>query len=146
MIVYRVAHATRTAFVPGPGDFPAGPYNGLSYRDKTPTLRRMISAHSGNATHHLGPCWDRFLNGISPNEVCGFDALDSLLDWFERWFLVLNEAGFVVWVYDVPDADVRVGQGGQAVFRADAARLVRTEPLPLTDQQLAFFGPGDIHT
>ncbi|MFE4721953.1 hypothetical protein ACFRLW_37250, partial [Streptomyces sp. NPDC056728] len=63
-----------------------------------------------------------------------------LLDWFDTWLRVLDEADFRVWVYDVPDASVRLGQRfGQLVFTAADSVPVEDFPVPLADQQLSLF-------
>jgi hypothetical protein len=147
MRVYRVGHAEKVRRIAAPGHrglvlFPAGPYNGLSAVDGTADLDDMQYAHScgGSAKHHPAPHEDPALVDIAPYEVCGFTSLDALLDWFDTWLRVLDEADFRVWVYDVPDASVRIGQRfGQLVFIAADAVLVEDFQVPLEDAQLALF-------
>jgi hypothetical protein len=122
--------------------FPAGPYNGLSSVDGTEGLDDMFWAHSrsGSAAHHPAPHEDVYLSFIADDEVCGFVSQDALLDWFDTWLRVLDEADFRIWVYDVPDASVRVGRDfGQLVFIAADAVLVEDFQIPLEDAQLALF-------
>lgn len=136
MRVYRVGHAEKVRIIHGADRatlMPAGPYNGLSWRDRTADLDDMSWAHSrsGSAAHHPAPHEDVYLFNIDSAEVCGFVSQDALLDWFDTWLRVLDEAGFRVWVYDVPDASVRVGQRfGQLVFIAADAVLVEDFPVP----------------
>lgn len=147
MRVYRVAHAEKVRIIHGADGavlMPAGPYNGLSSVDGTEGLDDMYFAHSfgGSAKHHPAPHEDPALAlvDMAEEEVCGFTSLDALLDWFDTWLQVLDEADFRVWVYDVPDASVRVGQRfGQLVFIAADAVLVEDFQVPLEDAQLALF-------
>ncbi|WP_432118497.1 hypothetical protein [Streptomyces sp. bgisy032] len=107
-------------------------------------LLDMWSAHNGGS--HPSPKSDRALDFriTSDVEVCGFSSLDALLEWFRTWLDVLDEAGFRLWVYEVPDEDARVGGLGQTCFRADSAEVVSVDRLPLKPEQLALFGPGDV--
>jgi hypothetical protein len=145
MRVFRVGHAEKVRIIHGADGavlMPAGPYNGLSWTDTTAGLDDMQYAHSfnGSAAHHPAPHEDVYLFDIAPYEVCGFTSLDALLDWFDTWLQVLDEADFRVWVYDVPDASVRVGRDfGQLVFIAADAVLVEDFQIPLEDAQLALF-------
>ncbi|ADE43472.1 hypothetical protein phiSA1p28 [Streptomyces phage phiSASD1] len=144
MRVYRVAHTSRTSEFSGTA-FPVGPYNSEDYQ--AGTTKRMVIAHGGaeQRYQHPTPTADPYLNGLSSWEVCGLSSMDALLDWFAQWLRTLDDAGFVIWTYDVPDADVRVGRtGGQVVFTASEAVLISKERIPLEDQQLALFAPGDV--
>lgn len=112
MKVWRVAHETMTYL-----DFPAGPYvNGMD----TDVFYCMWNAHDCN-TSHPSPNSDYKLSGIDEAERCGFDSLEALNKWFEGFHDVLHSAGYLVFVYDVPAEDVRVGRHGQAVFPANSA-------------------------
>ncbi|WP_330478665.1 hypothetical protein OG301_26670 [Streptomyces platensis] len=140
MRVYRVGHATKTRNIAGAA-FPVGPYNGLSFDQITEELERMIWAHSGpgSENHHPAPHRCPVLRSIASAEVCGFESLEALLDWFQRYIRALDDNQFRIWVYDVPDDLVRVGTFGQAVFVAAEATLLETSSVPLADQQLALF-------
>lgn len=141
MRVYRVGHEEKTRSIAGTR-FPVGPYNGLDYEESTEDLDQMIWAHSGYGSdrHHPSPFADPALAGIRDVEVCGFGSLDALLDWFESWLSALEDNGFRVWVYDVPDASVRVGAAfGQVVFTAADAVPVEDLPVPLGPLQIALF-------
>lgn len=136
MRVYRVAHGTRTSTESGTA-FPTGPYTAGAGKAR----RVLVCAHSGDGqvAHHPSPQVCPELGYISPDEVCGADSLDSLLDWFSGHLQLLADEGFRVWVYDVPDDMVRVGVHGQALFPPAFAELVSSDPIPASDVQLPLF-------
>ena len=130
MIVWRVGH--KAALDSG---FPSGPYTctGMGEED-TSRVWGMAGEHS-NSTHP-SPYADPALKGIRSYERCGFDSREALNTWFDGWTDALDESGFEVWTYDVPDWAVRVGAHGQVVFDHNEAREIRRgrfehEQLPL---------------
>lgn len=146
MRVFRVAHHTITdTAVVGTASFPAGPYcfetDDYGLKDRV----RGILRHTQWDAHHPAPFEDRALGTIYGYEVCGFVSESALMDWFAGCLKGLDEAGFRLWVYEVPDTDVRVGsKAGQLVFAASEAKPVLTSRFPLDPQQLPLFEPGDV--
>lgn len=134
MRVWRVAHESTLQ-----RGFPAGPYNGgVELKDATrDVLSDMYGAHCDD--DHPSPYWDLSLNGIGPSERCGFNSPDALYDWFAGWTAALDECGFRVWTYDVPEWACTVGTRGQVVFTADEAVEVSSEPLNIEPEQLTLF-------
>ena len=140
MLVYRVGHRSKTLRVDG-RDFPWGPYAYATAQDYTSDLLDMIFAHSGEGSHlhHPSPMYDPDLHGIRDWEVCGFDSMDALLNWFESWHRTLADNGFRIFVYEVPDHEVRVGAYGQCVFPPSAAEQVAVHDFDLESVQLSLF-------
>ncbi|MET8691759.1 hypothetical protein ABZV65_04340 [Streptomyces bauhiniae] len=95
--------------------------------DCTP-LFDMAATHA--AVTHPAPFFDDDLRTIQVHERCGFNSREALDCWFAGWTGPLSECGFRVWVYEVPDGDVRVGAvGGQVVFDPAHAELIETHEL-----------------
>ncbi|WP_223772962.1 hypothetical protein [Streptomyces sp. 135] len=135
MRVFRVGHEEQTRSDVGV-TFPVGPY--IVNFPVTASLRLMGWAHRD--AEHPSPGWDHALCGIGKHEVCGFLDLGDLLTWFASFHSALDENGFRVWVYDVPESAVRFGScSGQIVFSAADAVHVETFDIPLGDAQLALF-------
>lgn len=132
MIVYRVEHSTavddRTHHKCGPmGDvsrFAGDTRRGYSLAcDAQQAVVRTMNGHDDKPT----PFWDCRLRGISEDEICGTDSLESLHFWFEDAIPALERAGFVINKYDVPKWACRVGESGQVLFKYRFATLVNTE-------------------
>lgn len=143
MRFYRVSHASkRNAYE---SDFYAGPYNGHGL--ESDELDAMGWRH-GDAVHPpftidcFGPTYDVpceayypfnddespehdcYVNGCVKNPadyVCGFESEEMLREWFSGYRAMLRREGFVLRVYDVPDAAVQRGRY-QAACRRDALR------------------------
>ena len=97
----------------------AGPYVD---NEDNPALAHMFAVH-GDADH-LDPFDDPILEGIYPDEVCGFPTLCALEEWFAGYDDPLHEAGYKISVYTVPFVSVRYGTK-QAVFIKRDAVTVR---------------------
>jgi len=98
----------------------AGPYAG---NEDNPELAHMFAVH-GDADH-LDPFDDPMLDGIYPDEVCGFPTLCSLEDWFTGYEDQLADAGYRIAVYSVELQTVRYGVR-QGVFVRGDRSPVRT--------------------
>lgn len=118
MRVWRVEHSTLNYGKFGE-TWPAGPYCGPA---GVADLR-----WSHNDDRHPGPGRDRILQWISQNELCGLDSREALDAWFMNWHQRLEEAGFVVSVYEVPDECARVGEYGQVCFMYREATRIGAE-------------------
>lgn len=105
---------------PGGG---AGPYADTSGH---PMLAHMNAVH-GDA-EHPDPMDDPLLDGIYPDEHCGFATICDLDAWFTGYAEALAECGYVIAVYTVPLTAVRYGQK-QAVFLRGDAVPMRTFPI-----------------
>ncbi|MBJ6623613.1 hypothetical protein H4N49_36775 [Streptomyces sp. DHE17-7] len=129
--MWRVGHGT--ALDQG---FPTGPYTcrGLT-AEQAAHVWHMSTKHSYGT--HPSPYADPALKMIANWERCGFDSADALEEWFSGWFDTLHEAGFRVWVYEVPEWAVRVGRRGQAVF--DSGEAVEIESYEFRPTQLELF-------
>lgn len=136
MKVYRVGHLSRTQDIEGV-IVPLGPYAGLDWSDVSDAHEEMLYAHSNMS--HPAPRYCPKLRCIATEEICGFDSMESLLNWFERYHSTLTDSGYCVFVYDVDDEIARVGTLGQVVFSVHFAEEVDSFPLPLADTQLAIF-------
>ena len=103
----------------------AGPYVG---NEDDPALAHMFAVHGDE--DHPDPFDDSMLEGIYPDEVCGFPTLCGVEEWFAGYEDPLDAAGYQIAVYSVPlpHQNVRYGDK-QAVFVKSAATLVRTFPL-----------------
>jgi len=127
MNVFRVAHTVSRKH----GAYPSGPYS-QRVEPELPAgtvenlIRPMGYAHSDDPCHP-SPVYDTQLWSIAVDEVCGMTDRPSLNEWFDGWRGRLKRYGYQVYVYEVPDEDVRVGSFGQCVFRYENARLIRTE-------------------
>jgi hypothetical protein len=127
MRVWRVAHTTsRNELL----DFPAGPYVDRYLLPAAAQIvsDELLSAHENS--RHPGPYQDPALGNPATWEVCGFDSAAALRAWFEpEWCDRLADAGFQIWVYDVPESRARTGKFGQTLFFCGFATLAHTEPL-----------------
>lgn len=101
----------------------AGPYVD---NEDNPALAHMFAVH-GDADH-LDPFDDDLLDGIYPDEVCGFPTLCALETWFEGYDDVLHEAGYKIAVYTTELQTVRYGKK-QAVFVRGSNPPVRIMPM-----------------
>lgn len=82
----------------------AGPYAG---NEDDAALAHMFAVH-GDADHP-DPFDDPMLDGIYPDEVCGFPTLCALETWFAGYEDPLAAAGYYVAVYSVELQAVRYG-------------------------------------
>ena len=100
-----------------------GPYADLA--------QKMLCEHM-NAVHgdadHPDPEEDPMLDGIMPDEHCGFATLCDLEAWFAGYEDILDDCGYGIAVYTVPLALVRYGHN-QALFVRGDAVPVRTMPM-----------------
>lgn len=97
-----------------------GPYG----NDADGEYLQQMNAQHGDADHP-DPFDDELLDGIYPDERCGFPTLCALEDWFDGYMDSLAECGYRIAVYTVPFHDVRYGLK-QAVFLKRDAAPVRT--------------------
>ena len=85
-----------------------------------------------NAVHgdadHPDPSEDPMLDGINPDESCGFATLCDLEDWFSGYEDVLDHAGYGITVYSTRREFVRYGKN-QCLFLKEHAVPKRTMPL-----------------
>ena len=98
----------------------SGPYAG---NEDDAALAHMFAVH-GDADHP-DPFDDMMLDGIYPDEVCGFPTLCAVEDWFSGYEDPLAELGYRIAVYSVELQKVRYGSK-QAVFLRGTAAPVRT--------------------
>jgi hypothetical protein len=80
----------------------------------------MISAHCDDA-HPAPHSPFSGLDFIFDHEHCGFNSREALYDWFATYTGALADGGFMVFIYEVADEYVRVGEFGQVVFDRCAA-------------------------
>lgn len=100
-----------------------GPYAG---KEDNAELAHMFAVH-GDA-EHPDPFDDDLLEGIYPDEVCGFPTLCALEEWFAGYEDPLAEAGYKISVYTVELQQVRYGKN-QAVFVKGSHYPVRIIPM-----------------
>ncbi len=110
MLVYRVAHSEEYGFNT---EMPAGPYNGNPYVDLSPITYRVSPDPNRDGID---------LNGLDNKRdyFFGFSSLFQLTTWFGAAFDNLKKAGYVIWVYDVPNSDILFGSS-QLCFTIDNA-------------------------
>lgn len=101
----------------------AGPYVA---NEENPELAHMFAVH-GDADH-LDPFDDPLLDGIYPDEVCGFPTLCALEEWFSGYADTLHEAGYKIAVYTVELQSVRYGLK-QGVFVKGDRHPIRIMPM-----------------
>jgi hypothetical protein len=102
------------------------PDGGGPYGAGNPYYDHMNAVH-GDADHP-SPEDDALLDGIYPDEYCGFATLTDLEEWFSGYEDVLADAGFEISVYTVPLSSVRYGLK-QAVFLRSDNYPVRSFPM-----------------
>jgi hypothetical protein len=105
MLVYRIENES------GLGPYQSGNLNAFTYSWD------MCIAHSNMA--HCAPHVDPDLEGISSDEFCGCDSIESLLSWFYEFLEALEPQGFNISVYEI--AEARVGANGQTLFKRNIA-------------------------
>lgn len=85
-----------------------------------------------NAVHgddeHPDPSEDPLLDGINPDESCGFATLCDLEEWFAGYGDALDAAGYSIVCYSTRREFVRWGKN-QCVFLKDHAVPSRTMPI-----------------
>ncbi|MFE5621703.1 hypothetical protein ACFQ8S_06775 [Streptomyces virginiae] len=135
MLVWRVAHNEIEH-----KHFPAGPYACWESlpEDVYDALSKMHNAHC-DVNHPSPYSYYSGLYGIRPEERCGFNSREALYEWFANYTEMLDANGFRVFVYDVPDFAVQVGELGQVVFTAYEAIEKSREDLDLSPSQISLF-------
>lgn len=133
MIVYRVEHESITNPMSG---MPYGPCRVGDIR-RHMTLEQELAYdralhklrdHLWDNTDTLPtPIGDYRLGYIDPDEVCGTLSLKDVHTWFADSLPLLEEAGFRVHRYEVPDKYAKCGMSGQVVFRVKYAKRVQEE-------------------
>lgn len=132
MIVYRVEHESiKNREI----NFPCGPFQDSdvmtslskdyfkmdAYMRAIDVLMRRLNA---DTYKFPTPVNDWNLGWIDTYQVCGVDSLEAVHEWFGEALPLLEEVGFRVAKYDVPDRDVKCGRTGQVVFRIQHATKI----------------------
>lgn len=121
MIVYRMAREQAGA------KYPIGPYQWKdSEGNRIPIMVHMSDVHSDDYIDHPLPQASSIY--MMPEEVCGFNSLEQLTNWFGDWFDELSECGFLLHTYDVLEEYVQETPE-QVVFDITQATLLDAEPL-----------------
>lgn len=78
-----------------------GPYVGQG-GDKS--LQEMHRSHNWDLENHPSPYEDEGIRNQfrADMHLCGSSSLEKLMEWFEGFGQVLDEAGYRVYVYDAP--------------------------------------------
>jgi hypothetical protein len=97
------------------------------YADADNAVLKHMNAVHGDADHP-DPSDDVLLEGINPDESCGFATMCDLEAWFSGYEDVLESAGYNISVYTVRREYVRYGKS-QCLFLRDHAVLSRTFPV-----------------
>jgi hypothetical protein len=98
-----------------------GPYNGYDWQvqDKDNTVVRNDLSSAHNDSLHPAPCEDYTSSGDSiqfaatrtKKYKCGFISTNQLHKWFSHyWLRILEQAGFTLQQYEVPDENVVIGK------------------------------------
>lgn len=85
-----------------------GPYTPSKLPERVNTLLDDMWWSHGNPVTHPRPQQDFPSYSIMPDEVCAFISHDSLLRWFDGFEELLDECGFLVYEYDVPEYAVEI--------------------------------------
>jgi hypothetical protein len=101
-----------------------GPYAG---NEDDKELAHMFAVH-GDA-EHPDPFDDPMLEGIYPDEVCGFPTLCALEEWFTGYDDLLADAGYKIAVYSVELQSVRYGFKQSVFVRKPGTLPVRIMPM-----------------
>jgi hypothetical protein len=96
-----------------------GPYNDADSK----VIEHMNAVHGDD--EHPDPSEDPMLDGINPDESCGFATLCDLEEWFSGYEDVLADAGYGIVVYSTKREYVRWGKN-QCLFLKAHAVPVRT--------------------
>lgn len=88
--------------------------------------------HHNNRDTHPTPDEDQIEGGwMMSSEVCGFQSMEQLRDWFSvEELLGLHEMDFVVSRYEVDDGHVRHGRR-QSIFEREEAEVTLSHPIDL---------------
>jgi|SRR6476620_3229553 len=132
MIVLRVEHdSIKNYYV----NFPVGPFQDdsilIAFMDDeekmgayTRAVQKLMEHLSTDRAKFPTPMADPSLGWIAPNEVCGVDSLESLHEWFADALPLLEECGFVIAKYEVPNKYCKLGRTGQVVFDSKHAKKI----------------------
>lgn len=133
-MVFRVEHATERSTL-GPGHF-LGPYHHHSTTPQVQDLTQLLLEEHNDPTSGR-PIWDDekwettagdpVSLGHRPDKggyISGFRDFDQLNDWFELALReLMEEAGFVLRVYEVPRDHVFLGRKQLAFLPQDATAV-----------------------
>lgn len=72
--------------------------------------------------------------GHRPGMRYGFSSFDAMERWFSGDFTMMDEAGFMLYMYEVPDNAVKVGESQIAAW-LNNANLISIDPIPFTDSE-----------
>lgn len=97
------------------------------YTDADSRITEHMNAVHGD-DDHPDPSEDPMLDGINPDESCGFATLCDLEAWFSGYGDLLEEAGYGIAVYSVRREYVRFGRN-QCLFLKEYAVTSRTLPI-----------------
>jgi len=143
MIQVRTLPFWRVAHPLSEGEVPCGPYRYLVAarqalavhgeaaewghgRRIVAMLEALADTHSEDVDHPSP--WREGLattrRPVLPGEYSGFPGYGALVHWFEGWLPQLDEAGFLLYRYDVPVGRMRTSRGG----RQSLAVLESLEP------------------
>lgn len=114
MLVYRVEkdHGTHTI----------GPYQGYYDNETVRTLAYALEAAHNNDAHPM-PKDDGFGENFNTHLIFGFIDKKQTEEWFAGFGKDLENAGFRISVYNVPEEDVAIGGRQVAFFPYRATRL-----------------------
>jgi hypothetical protein len=113
--IYRVEHYDRRH----------GPYE-ASWEKMNRRCQKLADKLGQDCTsdQHPPPRSDGILR-YGAEYYCGFDSIQSLFDWFEKWLKELQEHNYHVAVFEVEDNDTLLG-GKQVMFRRKKYRRKQT--------------------
>jgi len=115
LTVYRVEHYDRRH----------GPYQ-ASWEKMNNRCRKLADKLDLEfiTDQHPPPSLDGIIN-FSADYYCGFDSLQALFDWFEKYLKELQEHNYHVAVFEVEDSDTLRG-GKQVMFKRKKCRRKQT--------------------
>ena len=131
MIVYRVEHES----IKGEGgQYKCGPFqdsplwstlSGHKMDVYNRAIKKLMDRmSSGGMGRFPTPVMDPHLGWIDPTQICGVDSIESVHEWFGPSLPLLEQVGFHVAKYEVPDWAVKCGWNGQVVFQYKYAKEI----------------------
>ena len=130
MIVYRVEHESIKD--PDTGHL-AGPFQNLEVPSHLSlrqlmayeiAVSRLVGHLNSDPDRYRTPAAEPHIGLIERDEICGVRSVEALHDWFGDSLPWLENCGFRISEYEVPDEYVKCGMTGQVVFRFKYAKKV----------------------
>lgn len=117
MLVYRVAYPRED------GRIPVGPYQSGEWAVSDEVYELCDEMSSNHMDMHHPIPWNDGIGEMDCDDYCAFDSMESLKRWFDDWLYGLLDAGFRIFIYDVPRNQITFGMT-QIVAKLAHGKLV----------------------